>query len=177
MQAFSEVPDYEYLMAGNCAVCFIDKPGIFYITGAAGKRGYCVPAARRSRNDHHRALRRARRIKGQGREHQRTGTAEPWQLRLVVDPAAQLGPPPFGFAGRPTFEAGDLTEPNHAISASQPGEPVASGEVGLQGSRVVDDDRAGMPFRTGWKVSHDRQDIPRPVVTPRGQMAPVAHCP
>ncbi len=40
VQAFSEVPDYEYLMAGNCAVCFIDKPGLFYITGAAGKRGY-----------------------------------------------------------------------------------------------------------------------------------------
>ena len=40
VQSFSEVPDYEYLMVGNCAVCFIDKPGLFYITGNTGKRGY-----------------------------------------------------------------------------------------------------------------------------------------
>lgn len=40
VQAFSELPNYEYTLVGNCAVCFIDKPGLFYITGTSGKRGY-----------------------------------------------------------------------------------------------------------------------------------------
>ena len=39
VQTFTDVPDYEYTMVGNCAVCFIDKPGLFYITGTAGRRG------------------------------------------------------------------------------------------------------------------------------------------
>ena len=37
VQSFSEMPDYEYTMVGNCAVCFIDKPGLFYITGTSGR--------------------------------------------------------------------------------------------------------------------------------------------
>jgi hypothetical protein len=40
VQAFSEVPDFEYTLVGNCAVCFIDKPGLFYITGTSSRRGY-----------------------------------------------------------------------------------------------------------------------------------------
>lgn len=40
VQSFSEVPDFEYTLVGNCAVCFIDQPGLFYITGSSSRRGY-----------------------------------------------------------------------------------------------------------------------------------------